>query len=159
VSLEDHGSVFKALEDVLALSLDPAVSMLVGAVQGGGKILSFGPLSQYMSTQFLNPQFHEAIPCLCLHDIGTYTPFIKSGDAAVIICPDDNPVDISAVWEARRMGAMTLGLTHAKGMRSKPDVEIRVPSMNAHRVIEAHLYVIHALLEGCKAGIRSFHAA
>jgi phosphoheptose isomerase len=156
---DDHEEVFRGLSASLALSLDPAVSLLVGAIQRGGKIAVFGDLAKYMSLQFLNPQFHEPMPCFCLDGLPNYASFIQNGDGAVIFSPDDNEIWDTAVNESRRKGAMTLGLTRAKGMRSRPDVEIRVPSMNPQRVNEAHLFIIHALLEGCKTGIRSIHAA
>lgn len=152
--LAEHAQVIEAFKYNLGLVYEPAVSMLVGAVKAEHQIVVFGEFASYMSRVFLSPQFAEPIPCFNVRD--AYGSFLHSGDAAVVFA--NGPPTDEFVHTARRKGASTLGLTGAKGMPSRPDIEIRVPSSNPQTVNEVYILLVHLLLDGVKKGIKTNHA-
>lgn len=152
--IAEHAQVMEALEGPLKLVYDPAVSMLLAALNADRQIVVYGEFAPYMSRVFLSPQFAEPIPCFNVKD--AYGSFLHSGDAAVVFA--NGPKTDDFVHTARRKGASTLGLTGAKGMVSRPDVEIRIPSTDPQRINESYIFLVHLLLAGVKKGITKGYA-
>lgn len=150
----EHQDMLEALKYPLSLVYQPAVSMLANAVNTGQQIVVYGEFAPYMSRVFLTPQFAEPIPCFNVRD--GYASFLHTGDAAVVFANGAQTDDF--VHTARRKGATTLGLTGPKGMTSRPDIEIRVPSGNTQRLNESYIFLVHLLLDGVKFGITKTYA-
>ncbi len=75
---------------------------------------------------------------------------VRRGDAVIAISTSgDSPNVIEGVRRARRIGALTIGLTGADGgrLRRIADICLRVPSTETPRIQECHIAVGHALCE------------
>lgn len=76
--------------------------------------------------------------------------YCRRGDAAVGISTSGNsPNVIEAIRTAKKLGAVTIGLTNEKGGKLKglADLCLRVPSTDTQRVQECHMAVGHILCD------------
>lgn len=76
--------------------------------------------------------------------------FVKEGDAVIGISTTGNSADVNlAVDEARRRGAVTVGLTGGDGgeLATKCDLTVLVPARLSPRVQAGHGSIIHIICE------------
>jgi D-sedoheptulose 7-phosphate isomerase len=76
--------------------------------------------------------------------------YCRKGDAAIGISTSGNSANVlEAVKSARKIGAVTVGLTNEKGGKLKGLVDLcmRVPSTDTQRVQECHMAVGHILCD------------
>jgi len=76
--------------------------------------------------------------------------YCRKGDAAVGISTSGNsPNVLEGIKAARKIGAVTIGLTNEKGGKLKglADLCVRVPSTDTQRVQECHMAVGHILCD------------
>jgi D-sedoheptulose 7-phosphate isomerase len=76
--------------------------------------------------------------------------YCRRGDAAIGISTSGNSANVlEAVKAARKIGAVTVGLTNEKGGKLKPlvDLCLCVPSTDTQRVQECHMTVGHILCD------------
>lgn len=76
--------------------------------------------------------------------------FVREGDAVIGISTSGNSANVNAaIDEAKRRGALTIGLTGAGGgaLAGKCDLAIIVPAQETPRIQEAHGTIIHILCE------------
>jgi len=76
--------------------------------------------------------------------------YCRKGDAAIGISTSGNSANVlEALKAARKIGAVTVGLTNEKGGKLKPlvDLCLCVPSTDTQRVQECHMTVGHILCD------------
>ena len=82
--------------------------------------------------------------------------YCRKGDAAVGISTSGNsPNVLEGIKTARKIGAVTIGLTNEKGGKLKglADLCVRVPSTDTQRVQECHMAVGHILCDIIEASM------
>ena len=81
---------------------------------------------------------------------------LNPGDVVVAISASgESPNILTAVAEARSLGATTVALVGFSGGRLKPvvDAAVHVPSMNYGVVEDCHLVLEHAITESTRAAL------
>jgi D-sedoheptulose 7-phosphate isomerase len=132
----------------------------------GGSAADAQHIAAELEARFLKER--RALPCLALttntstltaigNDYGYERTFARQieaycrrGDAAIGISTSGNsPNVLAAVKAARKIGAVTVGLTNEKGGKLKGlvDLCLRVPSTDTQRVQECHMTVGHILCD------------
>ena len=174
-SLEVHQCVMDDLEPLLGLLYEPTVNLLVSALVEGHKILVCGTggstaLSGYFA-MVLAVRFkldRRALAAMALTDPVTMTAIasdysysqIFSRQVEALGNPGDVLIGISArgcvcvneaVRSAKFLGIRTLTLSGKGRSSAGPDIDLAVPSDDAIRVSEAHLVLVHLLLEGMES--------
>lgn len=172
-ALSEHTGVISHLTELLSVLFEPAVSLLANAVLSGGKILICGNGGSAGDAQHLAAELvvryrtdRNPIAAIslvgdvstlsaCANDYGYETVFSRQvaalgrpGDLLVAISTSGNSKNVvEAVHAAKALGLGTLGLSGMKGMSASCDVDLNVPSINTARIQEAHILIIHALVE------------
>ncbi|MBI3292733.1 MAG: SIS domain-containing protein [Elusimicrobia bacterium] len=158
-----------------------AAHTMLRAYQAGGKVVAFGNggsscdalhlVSELVGRcerdrRGLNAQAlvgNPAITTALGNDYGYERTFarqveacVERGDVVVAISTSGNsPNVLAGVRQAKRQGAVTIGLTGDSGGRLKPlvDLCICVPATRTPRIQEGHLAVIHTICEVIEAAI------
>jgi D-sedoheptulose 7-phosphate isomerase len=156
-------------------AIEKAGSLMVNAVNNGGKILSCGNGGSLCDAMHFAEEMtgryrenRKAFPAIALSDVShmscvsndygyshVFSRMIdalgQSNDVLLAISTSGNSENvILAIEAARRKGMKVVGLTGKDGgkMASLVDVEIRAPySKYADRAQEIHIKVIHALID------------
>ncbi len=174
-SFSEHARVLAATQDVASGSIAAAAALMVEALRGGAKILSFGNGGSAADAQHLAAELagrfdreRPALPALALtanssdltaigNDYGFEHVFARlieahgrPGDVAVAISTSGNSENVlRAADVARARGLRSIGLIGKGGgkLAARVDVAISVPSDVTARVQEAHSMVVHLLCE------------
>lgn len=171
-SLSEHRTVIEAVESVLALHLDPAVSLLEHCLAGGGKILACGNGGSATQADHLIAELvvrfatdrralasvsllTGSILTACANDYGYDHVFARQveaignpGDVLVALSTSGRSANVNeAVRKAKHRGLATLGLSGRRGIEAGVDVDLAVPSESTARIQEAHSLIIHLLCE------------
>jgi D-sedoheptulose 7-phosphate isomerase len=174
--MAEHRQAFEATRDAIDQPFSVALTIIVGRLRGGGRLLICGNGGSAATAQHIAgdltiaSQDHRlAIPALalatdsstlaaCGNDLGYDLVFArqietiaKSSDVVLCISTSSNaPNILKGLKAARHRGAATIGLTGGSGghMPDYCDVTIAVPSRVAARIHEMHLMIGHML---CKA--------
>jgi D-sedoheptulose 7-phosphate isomerase len=169
-SCEEHAAVLAGLEHVLAVHLDPAVTMIAEGLVEEQKILTCGCGISLTAAEALVAQFRvrfttprKAYPAIALTagaaltasvvDQGAARMFSRQVEALgdsrdvliAIACDIPHQSIIEAVAAAKRAGMRTLGLCARVGLGC--DVDICVPSNFSPRVHEMHVLVVNLIIE------------
>ncbi len=164
----------KVLE-FLVPTIEEVGRLLIGALDGGCKILLFGNGGSAADSQHIAAELvgrfrskRRALPAIALttdtsnltalgNDFGYETVFERQiealgqpGDVAVGISTSGNsPNVLAAVRLARKMGLKTVALTGRGGgpLPALVDLAIVVPSDSTQRIQEAHITIGHILCE------------
>lgn len=81
---------------------------------------------------------------------------VRRGDIAIGISTSGNSANvINGLVMAKRMGAITVGLTGSKGGRLADiaDITLRVPSDNTQRIQECHIMIGHIICDIVEQGL------
>jgi D-sedoheptulose 7-phosphate isomerase len=172
-TLQQHAGIIEHLNDLLEVLFDPAVSLLERAVADGKKILICGNGGSAADAQHFAAELvvrymadRNPIPAIalssdtsvltaCGNDYGYQHVFARqvqalgqTGDVLVAISTSGGSQNvIEAIMTAKAKGMTTLALSGAKGMVGGCDVDLNVPSVRTDRIQEAHILLIHLLVE------------
>lgn len=172
-AIAEHNGVISHVHELLSVLFEPAVSLLAGAALGGGKILLCGnggsaAAAQHLAAELLVRHKTDRNPIAAIalsgdssvltasaNDYGYKTVFSRQvaalgrpGDVLVALSTSGDSENIlEAIHTAKAAGLGTLGLSGMKGMRAGCDVDLNVPSINSARIREAHILIIHTLVE------------
>ena len=172
-TIQEHVGTINHLNELLEVLFDPAVSMLERAVLDGKKILICGNggsaadaqhfaaelVVRYMADR--NPiaaialSSDTSILTACGNDYGYEHVFSRqvqalgqAGDVLVAISTSGGSKNVvEAVMAAKAKGMATIALSGIKGMVGGCDVDLNVPSVRTDRIQEAHILLIHLLVE------------
>jgi D-sedoheptulose 7-phosphate isomerase len=179
-ALTEHTGVIGHVTDLLAVLFEPAVALMENTVMGGGKILTCGNggsaadaahLAAELTVRYKTDRNPIAALSLaadpstitaCANDYGYQHVFARQvralgrpGDLLVAISTSGNSASVvEAVLAAKAGGLSTLGLSGIKGLKGGCDVDLNVPSINTPRIQEAHILIIHTLVEELERRIR-----
>jgi D-sedoheptulose 7-phosphate isomerase len=174
-SFTEHARVMAATRDALEAPIVAAAELMIEALRGGAKLLSFGNGGSAADAQHLAAELagrfdreRPALPALALtanssdltaigNDYGFAQVFArlveahgKPGDVAIAISTSGNSENVlRGVDAARARGLRSIGLIGKGGgkLAARVDVAINVPSDVTARVQEAHGTIIHLLCE------------
>lgn len=171
-ALHNHRTLLLGLESLLAVQLDPAISLLSYALAEGHKILFCGNGGSACDSMHLSTELvvrfaadRKAYPAIalsadsavltaCGNDYGFTRIFSRQvrahgqpGDVLVAISTSGKSANVlEAIAVAKSMGLGTLGLSGAT--RLNCDVDIAVPGTDTARLQEMHILVGHLLIDG-----------
>lgn len=182
-SIEAH----RRLLEACLPAMQAAAEAIVAAYRGGRKTIFFGnggsaADAQHLAAEFVGRYLRErpALPALALHanssavtaianDHGFEQIFSRQiealavrGDVAVGISTSGNSKNVIAgVAAARKLGAVTIGLTGAGGghMRDMVDILIAAPTNETPRIQECHILIGHALCDAVEEALMAAPAA
>ena len=174
-SFDEHARVLAATQTAAAEPIAAAAALMVEALRGGAKILTFGNGGSAADAQHLAAELagrfdreRPALPALALtanssdltaigNDYGFAHVFARlveahgqPGDVAIAISTSGNSENVlRAVDVARARGLRSIGLIGKGGgkLAARVDVAISVPSDVTARVQEAHATIVHLLCE------------
>ena len=160
-------------------ALERAGGFMVGAIRGGGKVISCGNggsmcdamhFAEELTGRYRNDR--KALPAISISDpshltcVGNdcgfdavFSRFVEAmgqpGDVLLAISTSGNSANVlKAAKAAKENGMAVVGLTGKDGgaLAALCDVEIRVPwSGHADRIQEVHIKCIHALIDCIEA--------
>lgn len=179
-SLQESARTLEALTQESACIAAAAQAML-RAYRGGKKVVAFGNGGSSCDALHLAAELvgrcerdRRGLPAFALvgnpavmtalgNDYGYERTFarqveacVERGDIVVAISTSGNsPNVLEGVRQAKRQGAMTIGLTGASGGRLKTlvDVSLCVPTHRTPRIQEGHLAIIHTMCEVIEAAL------
>lgn len=162
--------------------LGRAAEVMTGALNRGGRILSFGNGGSATDAQHLAAELvgrflteRRALPALALtadtailtalgNDYGYDTVFVRqveahgrAGDVAIGITTSGASANVTrALVRARELGLATIALTGKDGGETGRvvDVHLNVPSGSTPRVQEVHRTILHVLCELIDKGLQ-----
>jgi len=171
--IREHLTAVSGLEAALEETFDRVVAACVAALRGRGKIVLFGnggsaADAQHIATE-LTVRYRNDRPALAAIALTTDTSaltaigndfgfddlfarqveaLVGTGDVVIGISTSGrSPNVLKALDEARARGAVTVGLTGARGegMAERADLVLAVPSEVTARIQEMHILVGHTL--------------
>jgi D-sedoheptulose 7-phosphate isomerase len=179
--LEEHQAVVAAAA-VLLPSVDELAELIIAAVKGDGRLITFGNggsaadaqhfagelVGRYRSTRRPLPAIALSTDPSVLTSIGNDFGFddlfarqveahARPGDVVVGITTSGRSENVvRGLRAARRQGATAVALTGAGGgpAAEAADLAIRVPSVNTARVQETCVLFIHLICERIDAWVR-----
>jgi D-sedoheptulose 7-phosphate isomerase len=171
----EHARVLAATHDAAAAEIAAAAALMIEALRGGAKILTFGNGGSAADAQHLAAELagrfdreRPALPALALtanssdltaigNDYGFEHVFARlieahgrPGDVAIALSTSGNSENVlRAVDVARARGLRSIGLIGKGGgkLAARVDVAISVPSDVTARVQEAHATIGHLLCD------------
>ena len=174
-SFAEHARVMAATLDAAAVPIAAAAALMIEALRGGAKILTFGNGGSAADAQHLAAELagrfdreRPALPALALtanssdltaigNDYGFAHVFARlveahgrPGDVAIAISTSGNSENVlRAVDVARARGMRSIGLIGKGGgkLAARVDVAVSVPADVTARVQEAHATIVHVLCE------------
>jgi len=171
----DHIQVIQSFDENLKKNMLAVVDAIVSSHRQGKRVLLMGnggsaADAQHFSAELVGRFLKEREPLdvialttnsstlTCL--INDYPPEIvfarqvgahaKQGDIVLGISTSGNsPNILRALEEAKRKGAMAIGLTGASGgaMADKCDILLKAPSTHTPYIQESHIFIIHLICE------------
>ena len=160
---------------------DGIAAAVVGALRGGGKLLTCGNGGSaadalHLAEELVGRYKHDrrSLPAICLNadptlltcignDYGFDQIFSRQVDGLadrkdLLVCfttSGNSPNVLNALTTARTKGVRSVALLGKDGGHAKgqADWELIVPSRDAGRVQEAHTLILHALLEAVEASL------
>lgn len=166
-----HRSLLDATAGVLAIYLEPALSLLAHALVEGHKVLLCGNGGSAMDAEHIAAELvvrfvadRRAYPAIalnstanltaCGNDYGYDRVFSRqvealgqTGDVLIAISTSGKSRNaLEAIAAAKRLGLGTIGLSGASPLGC--DVDIAVPSVTTARIQEMHILIGHLLVEG-----------
>jgi D-sedoheptulose 7-phosphate isomerase len=174
--LEEHGRVFESTRHALVSHFGTVLKILEDSIRLGGKVLLFGnggsaADAQHIAAELVIRYKQDRPPIAavalttdssaltaCGNDLGFDALFsrqvealARKDDVAIGISTSGRSANVlSALREARRKGARTVGLTGGEGgdMAAVCDAIIVVPSHVTARIQEMHIMIGHMLCKG-----------
>lgn len=174
-AIEEAVAVHRQIGDDVKQAVCAAADAIVASHRAGGRLLAFGNGGSAADAQHLAAELvgrflveREPISALALTTnpstmtclINDYPPddvfarqvraHARAGDVSVGISTSGNsPNVVNGLAEARRIGAVTIGLTGLSGgaMREHCDLWLPAPSNFTPRIQEVHDFLIHAVCQ------------
>jgi D-sedoheptulose 7-phosphate isomerase len=172
-AIDESIAVKKIIREEMVGGIEKISEAIVASYKNGGKLVLFGNGGSASDAQHVAAEFvgrfeldRQALPAIALttdtsiltavgNDYGFETVFskqveavVKEGDVVIGISTSGNsPNVLNGILEARKKGAVTIGMTGEKGekLAGAVDFAFLAPTGNTARIQEAHITVLHII--------------